>query len=112
LGELYQFATRYGFIHKGKMVEQITLEELDEKCKKHLYIQVDDAPKATAVLETALHTQRFDILPNSTIRLYDFLDRSGEVSKTLFSNGVTVVEISLKGDNLEDYYMSLIGGRS
>jgi ABC-2 type transport system ATP-binding protein len=112
LGELYQLATRYGFIHKGKMVEQITLEELDEKCKKHLCVLVDDAPKAAAVLETALHTQRFEMLPNNTIRLYDFLDRSGEVSKALFSNGVTVVEISVKGDNLEDYYMSLIGGRS
>lgn len=111
LSELYQLATRYGFIHKGKMVEQITIDELDEKCKKHLYILVDDAPKAATVLETDLRTKKFEVLPNHAIRLYDFLDRSGEVSKALFSNGVTVSEISAKGDNLEDYYMSLIGGR-
>lgn len=110
LGELYQLATRYGFIHKGKMVEQITVEELDEKCKKHLYIAVDDAPKAATVLETVLHTRKFDVLPNNAIRLYDFLDRSGEVSKALFSDGVAVTEISAKGEDLECYYMSLIGG--
>lgn len=112
LSELHQLATRYGFIHKGKIVEQITLEALDEKCKRHLYIKADDSPKAATVLESALHTQKYDVLPNNDIRLYDFLDRSGEVSKTLFSNGVTVAEISAKGDNLEDYYMSLIGGRN
>lgn len=111
LGELYQLATRYGFIHKGKIVEQLTIEELDEKCKKHLCVLVDDAPKAATVLETVLQTQKYDVLPNNTIRLYDFLNKSGEVSKALFSNGVTVAEISVKGDNLEDYYMSLIGGR-
>lgn len=112
LGELHQLATRYGFIHNGKMVEQITVEELEEKCKKHLYIKSDDPSKAATVLESVLHTQKYDVLPNNDIRLYDFLNRSGEVSKALFSSGVMVAEISAKGDNLEDYYMSLIGGRS
>lgn len=30
-GELYQLATNYGIIHKGKIVEQISSVELDEK---------------------------------------------------------------------------------
>lgn len=111
LGELYQLATCYGFINKGKMLEQITLEELDEKCKKHLYVRVDDAPRAAAVLETAFKTRKYEVLPNNAIRLYDFLDRSSEVSKLLFTNDIAVVEITAKGDDLEGYYMSLIGGR-
>ena len=32
LGELNQLATCYGFVHAGKMVEQISAEELKEKC--------------------------------------------------------------------------------
>ncbi|MDE6626170.1 MAG: ATP-binding cassette domain-containing protein [Lachnospiraceae bacterium] len=34
LGELSQLATCYGFIHKGKMVEEITAERLREKLKE------------------------------------------------------------------------------
>ena len=33
LGELYQLASCYGFIHEGKILEQITLAQLDERCK-------------------------------------------------------------------------------
>ena len=33
LEELYQLATCYGFIHKGKMVQQISAEKLNEKCR-------------------------------------------------------------------------------
>lgn len=111
LGELYQLATCYGFIHKGKIVEQITLEDLNEKCKKHLYIKVDDAPKAVTVLETQLNTRKFEVLPGNIIRLYDLLDRSGDVMKVLFANGVVVEEITAKGDDLERYYVSLLGGQ-
>jgi ABC-2 type transport system ATP-binding protein len=111
LGELYQLATCYGFIHKGKIVEQITVNELDEKCKKHLHIKVDDAPKAAVVLESEFRTQKYEVLPDNVIRLYDLLDRSAEVSKALFANGVSVGEITAKGDDLEGYYMTLIGGR-
>jgi len=109
LGELYQLATCYGFIHKGKMLEQISVEQLDEKCKKHLHIKVDDAPKAVTILETVLNTRKFEVLPNNIIRLYDFLNESGEVSKSLFREGIVVEEITAKGNDLEGYYMSLIG---
>jgi ABC-2 type transport system ATP-binding protein len=111
LGELYQLATCYGFIHKGEIVEQITVNELDEKCKKHLHIKVDNAPEAVVVLDSEFRTQKYKVLPDNVIQLYDLLDRSAEVSKALFANGVSVGEITAKGDDLEGYYMTLIGGR-
>ena len=110
LAELYQIATCYGFICKGKMVEQITADQLDEKCEKHLRIRVDHTPAAVAVLETALHTRKYEVFPDH-IRLYDFLDESGVVSNALFAGGITIEEITARGDNLEGYYMSLMRGR-
>ena len=35
LDELEMIATRYGFIHKGHMIEEITVDELHEKLKKY-----------------------------------------------------------------------------
>ena len=108
LPELCQLATSYCFIHKGKALEQITADQLDEKCKKHLHIRADNIPQAVVVLETILHTRKFEVLPDH-IRLYDFLNKSGVVSNALFTGGVTIEEITTRGDNLEKYYMSLIG---
>ncbi len=111
LSELYQLATCYGFIHKGKMLEQITVKELDEKCKKHIYIKVDNPAKAVSVIETKLLTQKFEVYPNNIIKLYDFLDNSSKVSRELSLSGVIVEEITLKGDDLESYFIRLIGGK-
>lgn len=110
LGELYQLATCYGFIHKGKMLEQISLAQLDEKCKRHIYMKVSDAPKAATILETTLGTTAFEVLPEGAVKLYDFLNDSGKVANALFTGGVSVAEITCKGDDLEAYYMNMIGG--
>jgi ABC-2 type transport system ATP-binding protein len=110
LSELYQLATCYGFIHKGEMLEQLTLAELDEKCKRHLFLRVDDAPKAATILEKTLNTTRYEVLPGNAIKLYEHIDDGGKVANALFAGGVTVSEITAKGDDLERYYMSKIGG--
>lgn len=111
LSELHHLATHYGFIHKGSIIEQISAKDLNQKCKKHLVIQVDDGPKAAVILETVLKAPKFDLLPNHLIRLYDFPGSSGEVGNALYAGGITISELSTKGEDLEDYYMSLIGGQ-
>lgn len=111
LPELHQLATCYGFIHHGKLLEQLSVDELNEKCKKHINIKVDDTAKATDILKTELNTNNFEVLNNGTIRLYESF-RSGDVSNALFGNGIAVEEISTSGGDLEEYYMNLIGGRA
>src|SRR5699024_8046254 len=49
LGELYQLATTYGIIHEGKLLEELTLKELDEKCRQHLKINVADVTTGATV---------------------------------------------------------------
>ena len=36
LTELHQLANRYGILHEGKLLQEITATELDKRCKKHL----------------------------------------------------------------------------
>ena len=112
LGELYQLATCYGFIHKGAMLEQLSLAELSEKCRRHIYMRVSDPPKTAAILEKQLGTTRFEVLHDGVIRLYDFLDDTGRVSGAVVGGGVTLLELTCKGDDLEQYYMHMIGGKN
>ncbi len=110
LSELYQLATCYGFIHRGRMLEQLSAKDLDEKCKKHILLKVDNAPKAATILETKLLTTKYEVHPGNTIKLYDFLEESGKISRELNAGGVIVEEIAPKGDDLEGYFLRLIGG--
>lgn len=111
LSELYQTATRYILLHKGHVLEELTQQELDEKCKRHIFIQTDDAAKTATTLESALHTTNFQVMPDGTVRLYDHLDQIKDVAKVLSQAGLLVTGLSLAGDSLEDYFLHKIGGR-
>ncbi len=51
LSELHKLATCYGIVHKGRLVEEITAEELDKKCEKHISIITSDVAMAIDILE-------------------------------------------------------------
>ena len=110
LSELSLVATRYGIIDQGKLVKELTEEELREECKQSLVITVDDISKATSVLETVLNVKDFKVFNDSEIRIYDYFDDPSEVNYQLVSNGVRVINITEIGDSLEDYFMTLTGG--
>ena len=51
LSELHQLATCYGFLHKGELLKQISTEELNEECKRHICLRTDNIQKTTLLLE-------------------------------------------------------------
>jgi len=110
LSELALVANRYGIIEQGKMIVELTQEELEEKCQKSLSIQTDDAAKAAAVIETSLDTTNYKIINDKEIRLYDYLTDVAEVNRQLVTNDVRVLSIQEVGDSLESYYMSITQG--
>ncbi|AFS79704.1 bacitracin ABC transporter ATP-binding protein [Gottschalkia acidurici 9a] len=110
LGELSQLATIYGFIDKGKIVEQISAEELEEKCRVCLSIKVDDTTKSVVIIEKELNCNEYEVLNNNEIRLYEYIDTPEVVVKALVENGIMVSSVNQKGANLEDYFIKLVGG--
>lgn len=110
LPELYQTATDYIIIHKGEIKQTLTLAELEECCKHHLLISCAEPEKLVSVLETKLNTQKYKVMPNKTVKLYDYLDEKESVARILFENGIMVTNLSNEGDTLEDYFISIIGG--
>ena len=110
LSELNQLATCYGFLHHGKLLKQITATELSEECKRHIKLKTDDTKKTVTVLEEQLKIKNFSIYPDNFIRVYEKLEETYTISKTLSSNGIVVEEISVQGEELETYFENLIGG--
>jgi ABC-2 type transport system ATP-binding protein len=108
LSELAQIATRYGFIHKGRLIKEITDGQLKEACRRALHITVDNTVKASSVLDTLLHISDYKVISANEIRVYSHLNNPSEVAGRLFQNGVSVSSIHEVGDTLEDYYTALI----
>lgn len=111
LSELYQTVENYIIIDKGQIIEELTQEELDERCRRHIAIETDDAARAAAVIEEALHTDQYKVMPDGSIKLYDHLEEVRQVSAVLSQNGLILTGITVRGDSLEDYFLQLIGGR-
>lgn len=110
LPELYQTATDYLFIHEGRLKQTLTQEQLEEACKQHLLISSDQPERLVAVLETKLTTANYLVMPDQSVKLYDYLDDREKVARALFENGVMVTTLAKEGDTLEDYFLSIIGG--
>lgn len=110
LSELYQLATKFGIIHQGQLLEEISAGELNDKCRQYLRIKVDEPAKGVNVLEEKLSAHDFEILSDGTIKLYSYLDDVHLVSRTLTEHGLVIEHLSQNGDSLEDYFTKLIGG--
>ena len=111
LSELHKLATCYGIMHKGKIVEEISSEILDDRCKKHIFIKVSDIKIASMILEKELGINDFIVYNDSIIKIYGNFDKCAEINKTLVLNNILVEEISIKGENLESYFTKVIGGK-
>lgn len=109
LGELSKIATHYGIIKDGDLVEQITAEELAAKRKDYLAVKVNNSMEALEFLKTELHTVQHEITKEGELHLYDLKD-TGIVNKLLSKNDFDVQEVYLHQQDLEDYFIDLMGG--
>ena len=110
LGELSELATNYGVINNGRLVEEISVKELKEKCRQYIEVIVDNPAKASTILEKELLITDYEILENNRIKIFSNLDSSGLINGTLSKNKVVVQKINLKGENLEEYFINKVGG--
>ncbi|WP_040205703.1 ABC transporter ATP-binding protein [Neobacillus jeddahensis] len=110
LSELHLLATHYGIIHKGELLEQVTAQELNDKCQQFLHIKVDNPNKAATVIETDLSTTDFEVMPDGVIKLFTYVDVPGKVSSILMKQGLIIEQFMPMGEDLEGYFMTRIGG--
>jgi len=108
LSELYAVATKFCIIEKGKVIKELTKDELDLECSKCIVIKTDNVKKAATVLEKELKTTNYKVIDDREIRLYDYLEQSNTVNKSLIKNDVNVMSIAETGISLEDYFKEVI----
>lgn len=109
LDELSRLATHYGFIDSGRIVKEITAQELDAACRKGMHMVVSDVQALSRVLDE----KKIEYAVDSQFEA----DVFGEWNVTdlvlaLSKQGCTVHKITERDESLESYYINLIGGGS
>ena len=107
LEELSKIATHYGIIHEGRLIEQLSSEELMDKCAAKLVIVTDTPEKACTVLDT-LGGVEYKVADKQTIHLSNCLEDAAAINMTLCSAGIAVQAIGKKNESLEEYFIDLI----
>jgi ABC-type multidrug transport system, ATPase component len=108
LSELYLVATKFGFIEKGKLIKELTKEELDIECNKSLAVETNDSTKAANILEKELNIEKYTIIDKSELRIYDNSISPSKVNKVLVKNDIEVSGLHEFNLSLEDYFKSII----
>ena len=109
LGELSKIATHYGIIKDGELVEQMSAEELAGKRKDYMHVNVNDANGAIITLKEQLDIPEFEIVSDNELHLFGYSDTKA-INRLLALNDYEVEEIFLHQQDLEEYFVDLMGG--
>lgn len=104
LGELEKIATHYGIIRQGKMVQELSAEEMEARARVFVSFKVEDLTKATTLLKKKYSNVRQE---ENYVRVYDEEDVDGIV-KYLLDNKIVPSEIKKNKVGLEEYYIELM----
>lgn len=110
LSEMEQLATVYGFMSKGRLLEQITEDKLKEHCSNYIEISVSDTERYTALLEKELNHRQFKVLPDKTVRVLNPELETEAFSGLASKHKMSILKFEKKQMSLENYYMSLKDG--
>ena len=106
LGELEKIATHYGIIRGGKMIVEMTAEELEKTCPTFVAIQCKDMQKAKEILDKK-YLKVLNDEQKEYLRIYD-AKNAEEVVKYLYDNNIIVNELKTDKIGLEEYYINLM----
>lgn len=105
LGELEKIATHYGIIRRGRMLCEMTAEELEASCRTYTALQTKDMSRT----KTLLGSEYFRVEEDEAgyIRVYDAVAPE-DIVTYLYRNGILVSEIKTDKIGLEEYYTDLM----
>lgn len=107
LDELSKFATHYGFIDNGRIVKEMSAEELEAACRKCVRMEVG----STRALARVLDDMEIDykILTDSAADVYAKVNVS-RLAAALAKENCEIISMQERDESLESYYVGLVGG--
>ncbi len=104
LGELEKIATHYGIIRQGKMIQEISASDMENRCRVFVALKTQCMEGARKALD-----RKYDKVKEEDgyLRVYD-IDDTESIVDYLFKEGYVVNEIKKNKIGLEEYYIELM----
>lgn len=108
LDELSRLATHYGFIDSGRMVKEISAEELETACRKCIRLEVTNVQILARVLDRM--KIEYKIISDKMADAFAKINVS-KLTLALSKENCEVISMQERDESLESYYISLVGGK-
>ena len=109
LDELAKLATHYGFIDGGKMIKEISAEELEAACRKCQRLEVTSTRALARVLDKM--GVEYKIISDTTADVFAKISITA-LTAALASEDCELFSVQERDESLESYYINLLGGTS
>lgn len=110
LSEIEQLADDIGIIDNGELLEEGSLEELEQRNDKYIHFIVSDTSEAARILEYTFQISDFQIIDNQQLKIYDTSLSVAKINRTFIMYDLEVSGARLQEDTLEDYFKRVTGG--
>ncbi|HIR53858.1 MAG TPA: ATP-binding cassette domain-containing protein [Candidatus Onthovicinus excrementipullorum] len=107
LDELSRLATHYGFIDNGRLLREISAEELEAACRKCIRLTVTDMKAFIRVLDGM--GLEYNVCSDREADVFGEAEITALVV-ALAEAGCRVTALHERDESLESYYISLVGG--
>lgn len=104
LGELEKIATHYGIIRQGRMIQELSAQEMESRARVFVSLKTKDMQGAKTVLQAKFGNVKQE---DGYLRVYDVEDPEAIVGY-LLQSGHVVSEIQKNKIGLEEYYVELM----
>lgn len=109
LGELEKIATHYGIIRHGKMIVEMTAEELEKSCPTFVAVKTNEMTKTKDVL-LKKYSKVLEDNEKNYLRVYD-AKSAEQIVEYLYKKNIVVSEIWTDKIGLEEYYINLMDNK-
>lgn len=109
LDELSRVADNYGFIDNGKIIREVSKEDLEKSLRKSTVIKVDDVKKTVTCLDNK--GLEYDVGKDQSINIYSDDLKASALVVELAESGIEVLNITQQEETLESYFMNLISDK-
>lgn len=107
LEEISKIANRIGIIHDGKLIKELTMQELSNQIIKKIIVQTTDNNKAVDCLLNSNYSASL-IKNQIEISNMEAIEHPEQISKLLVENGLPPKQIYLYKEDLEMFYLRTI----
>lgn len=110
LAEMEMLVDTVGIMKAGKLLREISIEEIHEKNVEYIECIVDYPQKVGYVLEELLNIRKYRIVSDKIVQIYEKDKNGKEISKAFIENGIGIESIQKKQNSLEEYFFKVTKG--